>query len=133
MNTHNLRFYWMIGLVVGIITLLVCTRSWGESAASCKQVSLYGVDNQGVVIKPALIGPEYISSISSREAENPGESSLLDMTLTKAGSYKLHNYTQSHIGKALAVYCGDKEVTRPFIMAPISGQLRITVPPKEGI
>ncbi|GAB3358568.1 hypothetical protein GCM10027430_29210 [Lysobacter tyrosinilyticus] len=62
----------------------------------------------------------------------PGPVPALLVTLTSDGEKRMLSYTKSSVGRSVAVFCGDMEVSRPYITKPFSNHFQVALPQPAG-
>ena len=104
----------------------------GLSAAQASDcvLSIHAVSAQGVVEETPLISPDQVLSIQESAAPATGEP-LWIVRLDAAATQINSAYSRRHLGEHLAIFCGEREVSRPLIAGASGNEFAFTLTPSE--
>ena len=95
--------------------------------ATCK-LFVYPVNDNGKVEKAPVIAPRHISSMDFQGIDANTGFRQWRITLTAEGASLNAAYTKAHVHKKIAIFCDNKEVARPEIVAPSSDTFVVILP-----
>jgi preprotein translocase subunit SecD len=84
------------------------------------------MDNGQLATRP-FIRPEHVARLDPAPKLFPEDDPAMFVTLTGQGEKRMLSYTQSRVGKAMATFCGDKEISRATIIQPFGNHFRVSV------
>lgn len=80
----------------------------------------------GKAATEAVIKPEHVSQVV-RMTDEPTGMQIWEVHLTAAGAEVNRGFSRGNIGKDISVFCGEREVARPRVVAPSSDVFAFTV------
>jgi hypothetical protein len=89
-------------------------------------------ENNDRTLEPfPFIRPEHLVSISLARPLYPGNKAIW-IQLTPAGSERLFRETQGFVGSRIAIFCGNNELERATLVAPIKASgFRVDLPDRS--
>lgn len=80
----------------------------------------------GAPASEARIRPEHVSRIVGT-IDEPTGMSRWEVELTADGAAINRDFSRESVGEEIAIFCGDKEVSRPTVVAPSSDSFAFTL------
>jgi preprotein translocase subunit SecD len=108
------------------VALLAAGSPPSDRLPSCK-VSVYAIDHKGQRSKQPFLASSDFSSVTDAGPGIGGNQSWR-FVLTAKGKAINAGYSKSHLGEKVAIYCGAREILRPTIAGPSSGEFVIESP-----
>ena len=103
-------------IAVGLTLLFVAGAACGRDLPTCN-LSIRAVTPQGTPSINQLIRPEHVASVEKMEPNYPGDDPWF-VTYTRVGAKRMLDHTTNNAGGILAVFCDDREISRPHILGP---------------
>ena len=95
--------------------LLVTSCAHSKTQNKC-EFSAHSINSAGTVSKVSFLNQSHVEKLNFdyQQAGIPG----LEVQLTKEGQKIAAAYTQAHLNEQIALFCGQREVSRPKIYTP---------------
>jgi hypothetical protein len=103
----------------------------GATLAKACGFSMWVLDEN---LKPAaapFIKPEHVLSIDPARPQFEGDHAML-VTLTAEGARRMREQTTRRVGSQVAAYCGKTRYSIIYIMGPVTGPFRVSMPGPHG-
>jgi hypothetical protein len=120
--------------VVIIAGLSCCSKASDHSASTSKidlreacPIYLRHVASDGSLDPFPFVRPEHIASINPTKPWYEGEAAMW-VELTDAGAERMYRETKGEVGSRIAIFCGEKEIERAVLRAPIQKGFRFALP-----
>jgi preprotein translocase subunit SecD len=84
------------------------------------------MDNGHLAARP-FIRPEHVARLDAAPKLFPEEDPAVFVTLTAQGEKRMLSHTENSIGKAVAAFCGNTEISRATITRPFGNNFRVFV------
>lgn len=131
----------VIGVLI-LVALSACSRPVEDARASAEEkrvnssidqttpdkpdCDLYirGVEPDQTLTPYPFIRPDQVASIDYLESSYPDGAGWM-FSLTKDGGARMYQHTSKNVGSPIAIFCGTREISRPYVTMPFSGPVLI--------
>jgi preprotein translocase subunit SecD len=118
-------------LLIFLALLATAGTSQADTPPDNCKFFAYPVNEKAQIEKPAVIRPSHISSIDFQGIDPYSGFRQWRITLNAEGTSVNAEYTKTHIGKKIALFCDSQEIARPTIVAQSSSVFVVVIPDKE--
>ncbi|WAC63711.1 hypothetical protein OVA13_02685 [Pseudoxanthomonas sp. SL93] len=112
-----------------LLLLLSLAASSSELSERCA-LSVYAVKPDGTLAAEATIKPDNVASVKSGGIDVSGMH-LWFVKLNTDGALVNSRFTKASVGTRMAIFCGDREVSRALIAGQSTDEFMFSVSPDE--
>lgn len=90
-------------------------------------LSFREVLDKGKLATQPFIRPEHVARLDVAPKLSPEADPAMLVTLTAQGERRMLSYTKSSVGRSIAAFCGDTEVSRATIFEPFGNHFQVAL------